>query len=267
MYKLSKFPENNYTVKLRSIVLPSGFDEADLSTFTGLYLVMDFYEMNLDFVLTNMEGLLTERQASVLSFNLLIAIKFLHSVDIMHRDLKPANIMVTDQMEVKICDFGLARGINQIEVPKERKRKRSFSCFTRDYRPPEVILGSKAYDERADIWSMGCVISEIFQATVSDTEGREAMFIGDSCYPISPMAEKDQNIQKKPAQVSQDDLLFKVIQSVGKDQVDWSFVDCKFSKDYMKQVMASVVDESGMPLQVLKASLSQSLSNFLDHFL
>ena len=110
-------------------------------------------------------GQLTKDQVAVLAYNLLCAVKFLHSANIIHRDLKPDNILVTDDMEVKICDFGLARGINGVHSAEKRQRSKSITTYTRYYRPPEVILGQTDYDESADVWSLGCTLFEFFQKT------------------------------------------------------------------------------------------------------
>lgn len=84
----------------------------------------------------------------------------------MHRDIKPDNILVTEDLEVKICDFGLSRSIKCEKKEKKVRRKSSDQCFTRYYRPPEVILGNEEYDEKVDIWSLGCSLSEVFQKSV-----------------------------------------------------------------------------------------------------
>lgn len=52
--------------------------------------------------------------AKIIVYNLLCAVNYLHSANVIHRDLKPGNILLTDQCSVKICDFGLAR-----TIPKE----------------------------------------------------------------------------------------------------------------------------------------------------
>lgn len=48
-------------------------------------------------------------------YNLLCAIRYIHSANVLHRDLKPANILVNEDCSVKICDFGLARSIAGVE--------------------------------------------------------------------------------------------------------------------------------------------------------
>lgn len=84
----------------------------------------------------------------------------MHSANVLHRDLKPSNILVNNHLQVKICDFGLARSLD-LACEEQRKRRLSHTCFTRHYRPPEVILHVRAYDEKADIWSLGCIFSEV----------------------------------------------------------------------------------------------------------
>jgi serine/threonine protein kinase len=61
-------------------------------------------------------------------------------------------------------------------------------CFSRWYRPPEVILQTDDYDEKSDIWSFGCIMSELAHKSGNATEkNAEILFKGDSCYPLSPM--------------------------------------------------------------------------------
>lgn len=73
-------------------------EKHDLKTF------FNSYHSKIDF---------TEAHSVVIIYNLLCAMSFLHSANIMHRDLKPANILVNDQCSVKICDFGLSRSFQE----------------------------------------------------------------------------------------------------------------------------------------------------------
>ncbi|HZI89085.1 MAG TPA: serine/threonine-protein kinase, partial [Candidatus Polarisedimenticolia bacterium] len=121
-----------------------------------------------------------------------------HDAGIVHRDLKPANVMVTHQDQVKILDFGLAKGrvvTDESGLAKSPAMIDSptLSSPTLAHSPtfmgtiPGIILGTAAYlspeqargkvvDRRTDIWSFGCVLYECltghlaFQGeTVSDT--------------------------------------------------------------------------------------------------
>jgi mitogen-activated protein kinase 7 len=55
---------------------------------------------------------LEDKHIKTIAYNIICAINYIHSADILHRDLKPANILVNEDCEAKICDFGLARGFN-----------------------------------------------------------------------------------------------------------------------------------------------------------
>ncbi|EPR78029.1 Cell division protein kinase [Spraguea lophii 42_110] len=86
-------------------------------------------------------------------------LNYLHENNVIHRDLKSSNILVNDNMEIKIADFGLAR-------VKSLKNDYTPGVVTLWYRPPEILLGSSNYDEKIDIWSYGVIAAEIFQGVV-----------------------------------------------------------------------------------------------------
>ena len=79
----------------------------------------------------------------------------MHKHGFFHRDLKPENLLLTDDYVVKICDFGLAREI---------RSRPPFTDYvaTRWYRAPEIILKSTNYNSPVDIYSLGCIMAELF---------------------------------------------------------------------------------------------------------
>lgn len=82
------------------------------------------------------------------------AIDFAHSKGVIHRDVKPANILINDDKEVKIADFGIARIISS------QKLKQSVAIGTPAYIAPEQAIG-EAIDQRADIFSFAVVAYEL----------------------------------------------------------------------------------------------------------
>lgn len=82
------------------------------------------------------------------------AIDFAHSKGVIHRDVKPANILINDDKEVKIADFGIARIISS------QKLKQSVAIGTPAYIAPEQAIG-EAIDQRADIFSLAVVAYEL----------------------------------------------------------------------------------------------------------
>ena len=69
---------------------------------------MDYCEQDLRQMLCK-EPVMEEEHVIIILYNLLCALKFLHKANIVHRDIKPSNILINEDCEVKICDFGLAR--------------------------------------------------------------------------------------------------------------------------------------------------------------
>jgi serine/threonine protein kinase len=61
---------------------------------------------------------LNEEHLKIIVYNSLCALKFLHSSNVIHRDLKPANILINQDCQVLICDFGLARSLPESCIGK-----------------------------------------------------------------------------------------------------------------------------------------------------
>lgn len=93
------------------------------------------------------------------SFNLIkqlvSAVEFLHSKNIIHRDMKPDNILVSKDGILKIADFNLSR------TNTFMSSNYSSDVVTLWYRSPELLKGIDEYSYYIDIWSVGCVIAEI----------------------------------------------------------------------------------------------------------
>lgn len=83
-----------------------------------------------------------------------------------NRDLKPENILLNSNCELKICDFGLARGIDFDLDP----RMSTNYVQTRWYRAPELILNNDFVSKETDMWSIGCIMAELM--------GRKVLFRG-----------------------------------------------------------------------------------------
>uniref|UniRef100_K3W6K2 Protein kinase domain-containing protein n=1 Tax=Globisporangium ultimum (strain ATCC 200006 / CBS 805.95 / DAOM BR144) TaxID=431595 RepID=K3W6K2_GLOUD len=104
-------------------------------------------------------GVYSERQAAEIVANLLSALNYLHSCNIVHRDIKPENILLAshDSAEVKLSDFGIAKVLEE-EGEDARSRGRAYtSCGTDYYVAPEVLKG-EGYDNKVDLWSLGVVV-------------------------------------------------------------------------------------------------------------
>jgi cyclin-dependent kinase 7 len=87
------------------------------------------------------------------------AVWFCHENFVLHRDIKPNNLLIAADGEVKLADFGLARGFS------DPYRAMSHQVITRWYRPPELLYGARYYSGAVDVWSMGLVFAELILRT------------------------------------------------------------------------------------------------------
>lgn len=91
-------------------------------------------------------------------YQLLQGVCWCHENHILHRDLKPQNLLLDDRLQhLKIADFGLARGFG---VPVSSY---SHEVVTLWYRAPDVLLGATNYSTAIDMWSVGCIMAEMYR--------------------------------------------------------------------------------------------------------
>lgn len=83
------------------------------------------------------------------------AIYYCHSHFVLHRDIKPNNLLIAEDGEVKLADFGLARSF------ADPMHQMTSVVITLWYRPPELLFGAKHYGGAVDVWSMGMVFAEL----------------------------------------------------------------------------------------------------------
>uniref|UniRef100_A0A1B0DA27 Uncharacterized protein n=1 Tax=Phlebotomus papatasi TaxID=29031 RepID=A0A1B0DA27_PHLPP len=119
-----------------------------------IFVVMEKLKNDmLEMILSSEKGKLSERVTKFLITQILVALKHLHSKNIVHCDLKPENVLLSSDNEfpqVKLCDFGFARIIG------EKSFRRSV-VGTPAYLAPEV-LRNKGYNRSLDMWSVGVII-------------------------------------------------------------------------------------------------------------
>ena len=92
---------------------------------------------------------LTDAHFQSFIYQILCGLKYIHSANVLHRDLKPGNLLVNADCELKICDFGLARGFS-ID-PEENAGYMTEYVATRWYRAPEIMLSFQSYTKASKL--------------------------------------------------------------------------------------------------------------------
>lgn len=241
-------------VKLKEIIQPK-----NLTTFNELYIIMEHAQSDMKKLIKS-PVFLEADHIQLITYNILCGMKYIHSANILHRDLKPANILLNEDCEVKICDFGLARSIqeekkdsmmmDEDEAPAEVietvpapaakkpgklvkskaaslqvKRELTGHVVTRWYRAPELILLEREYTKAIDVWSVGCVIAELcgmLRENAPTFMDRSPLFPGNSCFPLSPDHQTKMRRAGFPSSNSdQLNVIFEVIGTPDESEIDF----------------------------------------------
>lgn len=99
-----------YISRLHRIIVP---ERVNTEEFSSVFLVLDYVKYDfkkfMDKFQMDTVYKLSDLHLKVIMYNTLCAINFIHSAGVMHRDIKPHNLLISENSEVKICDFGLSR--------------------------------------------------------------------------------------------------------------------------------------------------------------
>jgi serine/threonine protein kinase len=104
------------------------------------------------------ERYLSNEAAALIFYEVCKALQHAHEKGVIHRDMKPGNILISNQGDVKLVDFGIA---TSLEDSEEGLTRDGMTLGTPSYIPPEQIDNAKSVDRRADIYSLGVVLYEM----------------------------------------------------------------------------------------------------------
>ncbi|KAM6951166.1 LOW QUALITY PROTEIN: mitogen-activated protein kinase 7 [Aplochiton taeniatus] len=161
--KILKHFKHDNIIAIKDILQPN----IPHSAFKSVYVVLDLMESDLHQIIHSHQPLTPEHTRYFL-YQLLRGLKYVHSANVIHRDLKPSNLLVNENCELKIGDFGMARGLSS--HPEESHSFMTEYVATRWYRAPELMLSLHHYSLAIDLWSVGCIFAEML--------GRKQLFPG-----------------------------------------------------------------------------------------
>lgn len=155
-----------------------------------LYMVIEWVDGRLLRTILNEEKKLPIDRATRITLGICDALDYMHKRGIIHRDLKPENVMVCENDQIKLIDFGIAM--------KEDARRLTFVNVTSllgtpDYISPEQVKGARG-DQRSDIYSVGIIFYEMLTGRVP--------YVGPN--PLAVMNERVLNDVKSPRELNPD---------------------------------------------------------------
>ena len=160
---LKHFERHDNIISILDIMAPPD----DLTEFKDIYVVLDLMESDLHHIIHSDQPLSDEHNKYFL-YQILRGLKYIHSANVLHRDLKPSNLLINSNCELKIGDFGMARGLST--SAEEHSTFMTEYVATRWYRAPELMLSLSEYTFSIDMWSVGCIFAEMI--------GRKQLFPG-----------------------------------------------------------------------------------------
>jgi eukaryotic-like serine/threonine-protein kinase len=127
-----------------------------------VYMVIEWAKGKLLRTLLNEQKRLPVERAVGITLKICDALDYMHKRGIVHRDLKPENVMVDEDGNIKLIDFGIAM--------KEDARRLTFTNLsatlgTPDYISPEQVKGQRG-DQRSDVYSLGIMLYEMLTGEV-----------------------------------------------------------------------------------------------------
>ncbi|EMG48861.1 Mitogen-activated protein kinase [Candida maltosa Xu316] len=159
---LNKFKFHENIIRLYDVQKPLDYDH-----FNEVYLIQEYMPSDLHHIIHT--HVLSDQHIQYFIYQILKGLKLIHSARVIHRDLKPSNILVNEQCDLKICDFGLARlDAKHYNLDCNSQSKISMLTeyvATRWYRAPEIMLSASNYSTAIDIWSVGCILAELLTYT------------------------------------------------------------------------------------------------------
>ncbi|MFS8000486.1 putative protein-serine/threonine kinase CMGC-CDK-PITSLRE family [Helianthus anomalus] len=129
--------------------------EVVMDDFDGVYMVMEYVDHELKGYMERMKQPFSSSEVKRLMIQLLEGVSYLHDNYVMHRDLKTSNLLLNNDGELKVCDYGMSR---QYASPLKPYTSLVVTLW---YRAPELLLGMKNYSTAVDMWSVGCIMAEL----------------------------------------------------------------------------------------------------------
>jgi len=147
--KLLRHFDHENIIHIKDLMTPRSYTD-----FENIYIVSELMETDLHRVIYSKQKL-TQDHIQYFIYQTMRALKYIHSANVIHRDIKPSNLLLNANCDLKVCDFGLARGL------EDSRLELTEYVVTRWYRAPEIMLACRKYTKAIDVWAVGCIFAEL----------------------------------------------------------------------------------------------------------
>jgi serine/threonine protein kinase len=246
---LAKLNNHPFIVKLENVLYDDIFPEDPLTPRRDkekkelddtLHFVLPLASMDGHDFMSD-KKLCNAKNAKLILCQLFIALEYMHSREISHCDIKPQNVLIfneNDNVIAKLTDFGMS-------IALSRDSPATPGITTSWYRAPEVCEGDPNYTEACDIWSMGCLMAEIYgnKALISGATENNVLIKILQRYPKVPSNEYLFHLKRRCPNI------FRSAQLKGLDRIERkSFVEqmmidehmmtelLSYDRDYLKKI-------------------------------
>uniref|UniRef100_M8B2Z3 Cyclin-dependent kinase C-2 n=1 Tax=Aegilops tauschii TaxID=37682 RepID=M8B2Z3_AEGTA len=151
--KILKKLHHQNVIQLKEIVT----SPVDGNKYKGsIYMVFEYMDHDLTGLADRPGMRFTVPQIKCYMKQLLTGLHYCHVNQVLHRDIKGSNLLIDNEGNLKLADFGLARSFSS-----DHNGNLTNRVITLWYRPPELLLGSTRYGPAVDMWSVGCIFAEL----------------------------------------------------------------------------------------------------------
>ncbi|XP_043697749.1 cyclin-dependent kinase C-2-like [Telopea speciosissima] len=165
--KILKKLQHENVIKLKEIVTSQGHERdeqgkqgtTDGNKYKGsIYMVFEYMDHDLTGLADRPGMRFSIPQIKCYMRQLLTGLHYCHVNQVLHRDIKGSNLLIDNEGNLKLADFGLARSFSN-----DHNGNLTNRVITLWYRPPELLLGTTKYGPAVDMWSVGCIFAELLQ--------------------------------------------------------------------------------------------------------
>ncbi|GER54721.1 cyclin-dependent kinase C_1 [Striga asiatica] len=160
--KILKKLHHENVIKLKEIVTSTGPEKDEQGASDGnkyrggIYMVFEYMDHDLTGLADRPGMRFSVPQIKCYMRQLLTGLHYCHVNQVLHRDIKGSNLLIDNEGNLKLADFGLARSFSSDQNANLTNR-----VITLWYRPPELLLGTTKYGPAVDMWSVGCIFAEL----------------------------------------------------------------------------------------------------------